>query len=297
MTPGPPATAEPRVSRPMRLNDQTSSPLPRQALEAAAEICRCWDERPAAGLILGTGLHSLTEHIDTDLSLDYEDIPHFPCSTALSHRGQLVCGRLADVPVLVMDGRCHLYEGYSLAEITRPVCAMFALGIDLLIVSNASGGLNPKYASGDVMVIRDHIDLMFAGPMCSSPCSSPLDRPTSARTFYDEVLIQRALVVARHNNFAAHAGVYAAMSGPNYETRAEYRYLRRIGADAVGMSTVPEAVAARQCGMNVLALSTITNVAQPDIAEQVDPEEVIDAAERAEPNVRKIAMDAVATAG
>jgi purine-nucleoside phosphorylase len=281
--------------------------LPPEALEAAAAISRRWSCAPRAGLILGTGLGNLAGHINRDETFAYEEIPHFPRSTALSHRGQLVCGHLAGTPVVAMEGRCHRYEGYSLARLTHPVYTMRALGIDLLILSNASGGLNPLYHSGDVMVIEDHINLMFwkqpseiAGQRASDrrkrSAVKELDVPSTQRTVfpYDPVLIEQAMAVARRENFVAHRGVYVVMTGPNYETRAEYRFLRKIGGDAVGMSTVPEAVAAASCGLRTLALSTITNVARPDAPQVTLGQDVVRAAEMAEPNVRKIVLDVIA---
>jgi len=295
--------------------------LPSEALEAADAIRRRWSCAPRAGLILGTGLGNLAGHITPDEIVAYEEIPHFPRSTALSHRGQLVCGRLAGTPVVAMEGRCHRYEGYSLARLTHPVYTMRALGIDLLILSNASGGLNPQYGSGDVMVLEDHIDLMFwrqpseiAG-QTGETRDQRLDtrdqmadgrrvRSTvedvgvllSRRSVvpYEPVLIEQAMAVARRENFVAHRGVYVGMTGPNYETRAEYRFLRKIGGDVVGMSTVPEALAAARCGIRTLALSTVTNVARPDVPQVVLAQHVVRAAEMAEPNVRKIVLDVIA---
>jgi purine-nucleoside phosphorylase len=261
--------------------------------QAARAIRRCWPLRPQVCLILGTGLGSLVDSIDTDLVLSYEGIPHFPCSTAPSHKGRLVCGRLAGVPVVTMDGRCHVYEGYRVDEITLPVRVARSLGATLLIVSNASGGLNPRFATGDLMVVADHVNLMGrrTGSYASAFAGHRRGVPFCP---YDEDLTQRALEVARRENFVAHRGVYIAVSGPNYETRAEYRFLRRIGGDAVGMSTVPEVIAAAQSGMRVLAISTITNVATPDAPQKVQASDVTAAAQNVEPKLRKIVRDAVA---
>lgn len=284
--------------------------LPNEALEAAAVIRRRWDARPRAGLILGTGLGNVASHIETDETIAYDAVPHFPCSTALSHRGCLVCGRLGERPVVVMEGRWHYYEGHSIDRLTLPVYVMRALGVELLIVSNASGGLNPQFASGDVMVIQDHINLMLANetPRGNRQVSAPRGSRTEGqiqpadgqdagvsaqpRTCcpYDPALIEQAMAISRRENFAAHRGVYVAMTGPSYETRAEYRFLRKIGGDVVGMSTVPEALAADRCGIRTLALSTVTNVACPDNPQVVSAEDVVAAAEKAEPNLRKIVM-------
>jgi len=196
------------------------------------------------GIILGTGLGSLAEQIEAEAKIPYEDVPHFPRSTAISHAGRLVLGRLCGLPVVAMEGRFHAYEGYSFQQLTFPVRVMKALGAELLVVSNAAGGLNPHYATGDVMVIDDHINLMGGNPLIGvnddvlGPRFPDMCRP------YDPRLIERALEIARRENFAAHRGVYVAVTGPNLETRAEYRFLRLIGADVVGMSTIPEALVA-----------------------------------------------------
>jgi len=283
--------------------------LPNDALEASAAIRGRWTARPRVGLILGTGLGNLASHIDTEEAIEFEAIPHFPRSTALSHRGRLICGRLADRPVVVMEGRWHYYEGHSIDRLTLPVYVMRALGIELLILSNASGGLNPQFASGDVMIIQNHINLMFGRQASSfnpepvgdgrfrerldSPRPSPTGSGLNEVCPYDPALIEQALAISRRENFVAHRGVYVAMTGPTYETRAEYRFLRRIGGDVVGMSTVPEALAAARCGIRTLALSTVTNVARPDNPQVVSAEEVVAAAERAEPNLRKIVVEVV----
>jgi purine-nucleoside phosphorylase len=268
---------------------------------AAATIRRRWAGRPRAALVLGTGLHQLSSLVQAEAVIPYADVPHFPRSTALSHCGQLVCGRFGGQIVAVMDGRCHGYEGYPLASLVLPVLTMRELGVEVLILSNASGGLNPDFASGDVVVVSDHINLMF---WKQSPPSTTHPRRGSGKTdacgrqpaapVYDPVLIDQALEISRREGFAAHPGVYAGVTGPNYETRAEYRFLRQIGADVVGMSTVPEAIAAAACGLRTLALSIVTNVARPDHPAVVRAEEVVRAAERAEPNVRKIMAQVVA---
>ena len=280
---------------------------------AAAAIGGRWDGRPEAALVLGTGLHQLSGLIQAEAVIPYPEIPHFPRSTAVGHSGRLVCGRFGGRSVIAMDGRCHGYEGYSLAELTLPVLVMRALGSEVLILSNASGGLNPKFASGDVVVVSDHISLLLGLSARASgggsdvrgllPAGQPARHGTpspalcgrrSCRPVYDVRLIEQALDIARRENFAAHQGVYVAMTGPNYETRAEYRFLQRIGGDVVGMSTVPEAVAASGCGLRTLALSIVTNVARPDSPEVVCATDVIRAAERAEPHVREIMAQVVA---
>lgn len=231
----------------------------------------------------------LARHIGSPEPIDFADLPHFPQATALSHRGRLICGRLAGTPVVAMEGRCHRYEGYTLEQLSLPVFAMAALGVETLVLSNASGGLNPRFASGDVMVIDDHINMMFWRERFAAP-----QPRAGTRWIYDRRLIERALEAARRNDFTAHRGVYVAMTGPNYETPAEYRFLRRIGGDVVGMSTVPEAQAAASCGLRTLGLSVVTNVARPDCPWVVKAEEVVAAAESAEPKLRAIVLDVVA---
>jgi purine-nucleoside phosphorylase len=258
--------------------------------EAVAAIREHWPEQARAGIILGTGLGSLAQQIETQARLEYESIPHFPRSTSISHAGQLVCGRLQGLPIVAMEGRFHAYEGYTHQQITFPVRVMKALGADLLIVSNACGGMNPHYACGDIMVIDDHINLMSDNPLIGvnderlGPRFPDMSRP------YDRVLIERALEIARRENFAAHRGVYVAVTGPNLETRAEYRFLRLIGADVVGMSTVPEVIVAVHSGMRVLGLSVVTDLCLPDALEPADIDKILAHAATAEPKLRKIVL-------
>ena len=261
----------------------------RQQLDRAVQAIRNrWTGQPRVGIILGTGLGGLARQIDIDVCLNYAAIPHFPTSTAPGHRGQLVCGRLCGVPVVAMDGRVHLYEGYTPAEVAFGVRVMAALGIDLLIVSNACGGMNPGYRPGDVMVLDDHINFTFGNPLVR-PHPKGVDCPDMSRP-YDPRLIARALAIARRNNFVAHRGVYVGVTGPNYETRAEYRMFRRIGGDAVGMSTVPEVIMAVQSCLRVLALSIVTNICFPDRLQPADARQVIDVAAAAEPKLRAIVL-------
>ena len=193
------------------------------------------------------GLGGLVEQIEVDVALDYEEIPHFLTSTAVSHRGRLVCGTLQGRPVMAMEGRFHMYEGYDLKQITLPVRVMKAMGSESLVVSNACGGLNPYFRCGDIMVIEDHINLMGDNPLIGINDDRLGPRFPDMCEPYDQKLIRRALKVARDRDIVAHQGVFVAVAGPNLETRAEYRFLRRIGADAVGMSTVPEVIVAVHC--------------------------------------------------
>ncbi|MCE5268242.1 MAG: purine-nucleoside phosphorylase [Planctomycetaceae bacterium] len=264
--------------------------LAAQIAQATEVIQAHWGERPFAGIVLGTGLGSVSGEIESELTLDYASIPHFPQSTTVGHNGQLVCGLLRGVPVVAMEGRFHSYEGYSHRQITFPIRVMRALGAELLIVSNACGGMNPNYSLGDIMVIDDHINLMNGNPLIGlnddrlGPRFPDMSRP------YDPVLIRRVLEIARREDFVAHKGVYAAVTGPNLETRAEYRFLRAIGADVVGMSTVPEVIVAVHGGMRVLGLSVITDLCLPDALKPANIEEIIATANDAEPKLRKIVL-------
>ncbi|MCA9245893.1 MAG: purine-nucleoside phosphorylase [Planctomycetales bacterium] len=262
--------------------------LTQQIENSAAAIEKLWPRRPRIGIILGTGLGRLVEEIHVEQTIPYEAIPHFPRSTALGHKGQLACGQLAGLSVVTMEGRFHAYEGYSFAETTFPVRVMHRLGINLLIVSNASGGLNPRFRSGEIMVIEDHINLMSDNPLVGIQHEQVGPRYPDMSEPYDLALIDRTLQIARREDFVVHRGVYVALTGPNYETRAEYRFLRGIGGDVVGMSTVPEVIVAAHIGLRVLALSTITNICLPDFLEPTKAEDVVEAAEMAEANMRKI---------
>ena len=255
---------------------------------AAAFVWDRWNKKPRAAIVLGSGLGRLAARIHQEAVIPYADIPLFPRTTALGHTGQLVCGRLAGVPVIAMDGRCHFYEGYGLDEITIPVRTVSQLGAQLLIVSNASGGLNPRYKTGDIMLIEDHINMLGARTAVSGRSDLLLPARTAAPSVYDASLLELAAETARRGNFPAHRGVYVAVTGPCYETRAEYRALRRMGGDAVGMSTVPEVLAVAGTGLKVLGLSVITNVAQPDSPQKTVARQVVDVAARAAPNLGRL---------
>lgn len=256
-----------------------------QIESAAAFIRQRWSETPHAGVILGTGLGHFASRIDTAATIDYGDIPNFPRSTVVSHRGRLICGRIADVPVLAMEGRFHAYEGYPLSAITLPVRIMKHLGAQLLVVSQAVGGMNPLYRCGDVMIIDDHINLMGDNPLVGVNDDRLGPRFPDMSAPYDPALIDRGLEIARQQNFVAHRGVTVAVTGPNLETRAEYRFLRQIGADVVGMSTVPEAITAVHAGLRVFGLSVITDMCLPDALKAANVEEIIAVANSAEPKL------------
>jgi purine-nucleoside phosphorylase len=261
-----------------------------QVQEAVERIRQDWDSRAEVGMILGTGLGGVAKQIDAECTLPYDQIPHFPVSTATSHTGQLVLGKLNGRPVVAMEGRLHAYEGYSLQQITFPVRVMRELGADLLVVSSACGGMNPNYQKGDIVVLDDQINLMGVNPLVGVNDDRLGPRfPDMCRPF-DPVLVEDALEVARLENVVAHKGVYVAVLGPNLETRAEYRFLRMIGADVVGMSTVPEVLVAVHGGMRVLGLSIVTDICLPDALEPADVEEIIATAGAAEPNLSKVVL-------
>lgn len=262
--------------------------LRRKIDEAAAFIQSKWSRVPKVGIILGTGLGGFAREVQAEATIPYADIPHFPRSTALGHKGQLVCGLCNGVAVATMEGRFHSYEGYNLQQVTLPVRVMHKLGIELLIVSNAAGGMNPHFQVGDVMVIEDHVNLMGDNPLIGYNDESLGPRFPDMSEAYDRRLIDRALEIARLENFVAHRGVYVGLKGPNFETRAEYRFLRIIGGDVVGMSTVPEVIVAAHESLKVLAVSAVTNVCLPDSLDRAEAEDVIAAGKLAEPKMRKI---------
>ena len=256
--------------------------------ESAEFIKSKWDGTPKAGIILGTGLGPLVEQIDVAVAINYEDIPNFPVSTAPSHQGRLVCGTLNGVPIVAMQGRMHMYEGYPLKEVTLPVRIMKALGAKTLMVSNACGGLNPNYACGDIMLIDDQINLMGDNPLIGINDDRLGVRFPDMSQPYCPKLIDAALTIARKEDIVAHKGVFVAVSGPNLETRAEYRFLRTIGCDVVGMSTVPEVIVAVHEQMHVVGFSVVTDMCLPDALKAADENEIIAIAKGAEPKLTKL---------
>lgn len=245
---------------------------------------------PETGVILGTGLGSLINDIVVSLEIPYEDIPYFPVSTVESHHGKLILGKLGGKNILAMKGRFHYYEGYSMKEVTFPIRVMKKLGIRHLLISNASGGLNAKHKIGDVMVINDHIDLFPENPLRGPNVAGFGDRfPDMSQAYYPE-FIQWALEIAKEKEIPIHQGVYAGVQGPNLETPAEYKYLSTIGADAVGMSTVPEVIVAVHCGMKVFAISAITDLGTAGNIQKISLQDVLKAAAHAEPAMRKILL-------
>jgi purine-nucleoside phosphorylase len=264
--------------------------------EAATLIAAEWPHTPRVAVILGSGLGGAGAALKDRVVIPYDRIPHFARSTAHGHSGQLVCGLLDGVPVVIMEGRQHAYEGYPLQQITLPVRVLKRLGADLLIVTNACGGLNPQYRTGDLMVIEDHINLLGDNPLIGINDERLGRRFPDMSAPYTPGLIDAALAVARRENFVAHKGVYVAVTGPNLETRAEYRFLRTIGADVVGMSTVPEVLVAVHSGMRVLGISVITDMCLPDALEVATVEHILATARAAEPKLRAIITAAVRSA-
>ena len=264
--------------------------------DACAAIAKQWPHSPAVGIILGSGLGGVTGAITDAVTIPYDTLPHFARSTAHGHAGQLVCGMLEGVPVVVLEGRQHAYEGYPLAQITFPVRVLQRLGARRLVVTNACGGLNPHFRTGDLMVIDDHINLMNGNPLIGINDERLGPRFPDMSAPYTPRLIDEALEIARRENFAAHRGVYVAVTGPNLETRAEYRFLRGIGADVVGMSTVPEVIVAVHAGLEVLGISVITDMCLPDALEAATVEKILAVARSAEPKLRAIVTQAVRSA-
>lgn len=242
----------------------TFIPTHHHVLEAAAAIRGFSALRPEIALVLGSGLNPLADQVEEAVVVPYADIPHFPISTIPGHQGRLVIGRLEDQPVIVMQGRAHYYEGYSMQHVTMPVRVFRQLGVETLVLTNAAGGLNKQFRTGELMLITDHIN--YVGMAGENPLRGPND-PTLGPRFldmsktYDRQLRELALAVAAERGLPLHQGVYVGLAGPTFETPADVRFLRMIGADAVGMSTVPEAIVARHGGMRVMGVSGISNVA------------------------------------
>jgi purine-nucleoside phosphorylase len=243
---------------------------------------------PQIGIILGTGLGSLAEGIKIEAKISYKEIPFFPISTVESHAGWLIFGELSGKKVVAMQGRFHYYEGYNLKQVTFPVRVMKALGAKVLVVSNACGGLNPLFKAGDIMVITDHINLLGSNPLFGPNDDSLGPRFPDMCRCYDLELVTLAEDVALNMGIRLQKGVYVAVPGPNLETAAEYRFLRFIGADVVGMSTVPEVIVARHQDMKVLGFSLVTDMGLPDALKPTNMVEILATAAKSEPLLKKI---------
>lgn len=244
--------------------------------------------KPRIGIILGTGLGDLTKEIEIESKLSYQNIPYFAVSTTPGHEGSLILGRLVGKMIMAMQGRFHFYEGYSLEEITFPLRVMKYLGVNVIIESNAAGGMNPNFKAGDLMVITDHINLIGNNPLIGPNDDKLGSRFVDMCEPYDKELIELYEKVAMREGIRIHRGVYVGVSGPNLETPAEYRFLRLIGADAVGMSTVPEVIVAKHSGLKVLGISCITDECFPDKLEPVNLAKLIKVANLAEPKMTRL---------
>ncbi|PSQ81495.1 MAG: purine-nucleoside phosphorylase [Bacteroidetes bacterium QS_8_68_15] len=266
----------------------------RERVDAAADaIRRQIDATPATGLILGTGLGALADELDTDTALAYEDLPGFPATTVDSHEGQLLFGGLEGAPVAAMQGRFHLYEGYSPKEVAFPVRVLATLGVETLLISNAAGGMDPHHDRGDLVLITDHINLQGANPLTGPNEDDWGPRFLDMSEPYDLELRDHAKEEALDAGIRLHEGVYLAVVGPMLETKAEYRYMRRIGGDVVGMSTVPEVLAARHMGVRCMAISVVTDECLPDALEPIDVEAALAAAGEAGPKLTRIVKGVV----
>lgn len=275
-----------------------TAPSPVEAVEAAAAHLRTRTAvQPRVGIILGTGLGALADDIDVADRIAYDTIPGFPVSTVETHAGRLLFGTLAGVPVVAMQGRFHLYEGYSPQQITFPVRVMKALGVDTLLVSNAAGGMNPLFRRGDLMLLTDHINLQGVNPLIGPNVDAWGPRFPDMSEPYDKALRALAEEVALAEGIKMQQGVYVVVTGPNLETRAEYRMLRQMGADVVGMSTVPEVIVARHMGMRCLAFSVITDECFPECLAPVELAEIVEAAGLAEPKMTAVMRGVVGRIG
>lgn len=259
--------------------------------EALQFIQESTDLRPNYMLILGTGLGQLAEEMDVQTEISYDKIPHFPVSTVESHAGKLLFGMLGGKEVVAMQGRFHYYEGYNMQQIVFPLRVLKANGADTLFVSNACGGMNPNYSAGDIMLIRDHINMLGDNPLIGPNDDELGPRFPDMSEPYSERLMDIAKNVALESNLQMHQGVYVALSGPMLETKSEYRFLRLIGADVVGMSTVPEVIAAVHMGMEVLGISAITDECFPDSLKPTNIEEILEAAAISEPKMTRVIVD------
>jgi len=271
----------------------TSGEMARLEEAVAAVRARCPLE-PRAGIVLGTGLGGLGDAMSVEAEVAYEELPHFPVSTVESHSGKLLLGTLEGVPVVAMQGRLHAYEGYALRDVVFPVRVVRLLGAETLFVSSACGGMNPLWAPGDLVLLDDHVNLMGDSPLAGPNLDALGPRFPDMSAPYDPELRRSAAALALAQGIVLREGVYAAVPGPQLETRAEYRLLRALGADVVGMSTVPEVVAARHMGMRVLAVAVVTDQCLPDALTEVDVADIIAVAQAAEPKLTRLVSGLVA---
>lgn len=255
--------------------------------EAVSYIKKRIEQTPETAIILGSGLGKMVDHLEVESTIEYASIPHFPVSTVEGHEGKLISGRLGNMPVLVMQGRFHYYEGYSMNEVIFPIRVMKFLGIKTLVVSNAAGGMNPDFEIGDIMVINDHINLMPNPLLGKHQPEFGARFPDMSQT-YDPELLRKARSLAASQGISIHEGCYVGVTGPTLETPKEYEYLRIIGGDAVGMSTVPEVIAAHQMNIAVFAASVITDLGVPGKIQKLTHQDVIEAAEKTAPKLTEL---------
>ncbi len=267
-----------------------------QVKESAAALRSKYQLKPLIGIVLGTGLNDLVNHIENSIIVSYDAIPHFPRATVEFHKGQLIFGTSAGVPVVVMQGRFHYYEGYAMQQITFPVRVMKELGIDYLFLSNASGGMNPDYKKGDLIIVKDHLNLLPDNPL-RGLTNDFGNKFVDMSQPYDEGLQTLLAAALVKQNLAVKKGVYVSVMGPNLETKAEYRWLRSTGADMVGMSTVPEVIVAAQLGIKCAAVSVITDECDPDNLKPVNIAEIIEIAGGADKKLSSVFIDVIQNVG
>jgi len=263
--------------------------------EAVAHIQGRVDAKPEVGIVLGTGLGGLVNEIEIEAVIPYEEIPNFPVSTVEGHSGKLICGKLGSKNIVAMQGRFHYYEGYEFQQLAIPIRVMKFLGIEYLFVTNACGGVNPDFEIGDLMILDDHVNLLPGNPLLGQNYDELGPRFPDMSEPYDRSLIEKAKEIAKANGIAPRTGTYAVVTGPCLETPAEYRYIYNIGADVVGMSTVPEVITARHMGIPVFAMSIITDLGVPGKIVKVTHEDVQRVAEKAEPKMTLIVRELIAS--
>jgi purine-nucleoside phosphorylase len=256
--------------------------------ETVAYIQSVYGETPTAGVVLGSGLGNFTSELLVEKEISYQEIPHFPVSTVEGHTGRLVFGKLGEKRVVVMAGRFHFYEGYSMQEVVYPIRVMKYLGIETLVLSNAAGGVNEAFKVGDVMIIIDHISQFMENPLIGKNISELGPRFPDMSEPYSKELRSRARAIAQQHGIVVQEGVYVGVTGPTFETKAEYKMIHAVGGDAVGMSTVPEVIAAVHMGLPVFAMSVITDLGHPGNEHVISHEEVLQAARAAEPKMTAI---------
>ena len=265
-----------------------------QIQEAVSYIQSKYAEKPVAGIVLGSGLGSFTREIEVSVSIPYEDIPHFPVSTVEGHSGKLIFGTLAGKPIVAMAGRFHYYEGYSTEAVVFPIRVMKYLGVQTLLLSNAAGGVNPQFKVGDLMIINDHVSFFTVNPLIGKNEEAFGPRFPDMSEPYKKSLIQKAYAIGQEVGISMHEGVYVGVTGPTFETRAEYLLIHKLGGDAVGMSTVQEVITAVHMGMDVFAMSVITDMGIREEENVITHAEVLEAAQAAEPKLSRIFREMVA---